>query len=289
MQVVMARASGFCGDDGRFGVSGAIKLAQEAALSRPDEVYIVGDLVHNTHVTEWLRRDYGIKFVSKLSDVPDGKVLVIKAHGATPDFLAQAAAKKLTVVDATCPMVAGAQTLVRTLSAQGKKIVYVASDKKHDEARSVSAQAKGVKVVTLEQLDELEIKRPAETVVLTQTTLSMLETADKFARLQARYPDLEIRAHLCRATTDRQQAVLDLAADVDFLLVVGAPHSSNSRRLLEVAATTGLPARAVDEVSEIDERWFGAGIFRVGVIAGASTPEWITAAVVAKIESWKNA
>ena len=289
MQVRLARVSGFCGDGGKFGVSGAIRLAQEAALSNPGQVYIVGDLVHNTHVTDWLTDSYGIKFVKNLAQVPDGSTLVIKAHGAPPDFCTTCEAKNLHVVDATCPMVKAAQNLVRQFVSAGKKVIYVASDKKHDEAISVSQQVDhGVKVVTLDELSALEIKNPLETVVLTQTTLSMLETQKAFAALQKKYPELAIRPHLCQATTERQRAVLELADEVDLLVVVGAPHSSNSRRLLEVATSTGKPAYAVDEAEDLDPAWFGAQIDSVGVIAGASTPEWITQAVVAKIKIINN-
>ena len=182
-------------------------------------------------------------------------------------------------------MVKAAQSLVRQFVAAGKKVIYVASDKKHDEAISVTHQVDhGVKVVMIDQLADLEINNPLETVVLTQTTLSMLETQKAFDLLRKKYPELTIRPHLCQATTQRQQAVLDLAEEVDLLIVVGAPHSSNSRRLLEVAASTGKPAFAVDEAEEVDPAWFDGRISSVGVIAGASTPVWITDEVVEKIE-----
>lgn len=289
MQVLLAKVSGFCGDGGKFGVSGAIRLAQEAALSNPGHVYIVGDLVHNTHVTDWLEESYGIHFVKKLSQVPDKATLVIKAHGAPPSFCAECVAKNLHVVDATCPMVKAAQQMVKKYIDEGKQIIYVASSPAHDEAISVSKQVeRGVQVVTIDQLADLEIKNPLQTVVMTQTTLSILETKKAFANLQKKYPDLEIRPHLCQATTKRQEAVLELSKQVDLLIVVGAPHSSNSRRLLEVASTSGKPAYAVDEAEELDPAWFNKQIYRVGVIAGASTPEWITQEVVAKIKSITN-
>ena len=289
MQVKRARVSGFCGDNGKFGVSGAIRLAQETALADPGRVYIVGDLVHNHHVTAWLVKSYGLHFVSKLDDVPDTATVVIKAHGAPPDFMAAAAQKNLHLIDATCPMVKAAQLLVRQYVAAGKKIIYVASKKDHDEAISVSRQVlSGVKVVTLNELQDLEIKKPQETVVLTQTTLSVLETRAQFAALQKKYPTLTIRPHLCTATTQRQEAVLELAEQVDLLIVVGAPHSSNSMRLLEVAASTGRPAYAVNDVSELQRSWFDQSIYTVGVIAGASTPAWITDEVVTTIQGYHH-
>lgn len=285
MQVKLASVSGFCGNDGQFGVSGAIRLAQEAALSEPGHVYLIGELVHNQHVSHWLKNTYGLKIVKSLAEVPSGSIVVVKAHGAPPNFFVEAENKKIRLIDATCPMVKGAQILVKQLVASGKEIIYVASQKNHDEAVSVSQQvAKGVKVVILDQLDNLKIKNPANTVVLTQTTLSILETAEKFARLQKLYPELTIRPHLCQATTERQQAVLSLAKDVDVLIVVGAPHSSNSQRLKEVASSTGKPAYAVNDAHELQADWFEDDDLVVGVIAGASTPAWITQEVIQKLQ-----
>ncbi len=285
MQVKTAKVSGFCGDEGKFGVSGAIRLAQEAALAEPGKVYLIGELVHNEHVSQWLKESYGIKIVKNLEQVPAKAIVVIKAHGAPPDLIELATVKKIRLLDATCPMVKASQLLVKQLHEAGKEIIYVASSKNHDEAISVSQQvASGVKVITLAEIDTLVIKKPAETVVLTQTTLSILETADKFTQLQKKYPQLTIRPHLCQATTQRQQAVLELAPTVDVLIVVGAPHSSNSQRLLEVAKSTGKPAFAVNDANEIDQNWFGIGIDKVGVIAGASTPAWITQKVIANLE-----
>ncbi|MDO5561915.1 MAG: 4-hydroxy-3-methylbut-2-enyl diphosphate reductase [bacterium] len=287
MQVQLARVSGFCGDDGKFGVSGAIALAQEAALSEPGKVYLIGELVHNQHVTNWLEKSYQLKIVSKLEEVPKKSIVIVKAHGAPPSFFAQAQEKELRLVDATCPMVKAAQELVKALAAQGKEIIFVASQKNHDEAISVSQQVEnGVRVVTLDELDQLNIKTPEKTVVLTQTTLSILETQEKFAALQKKYPQLIIRPHMCPATTARQKAVLELAKTADVLIVVGAAHSSNSKRLQEVAANTGKPSYIVDNVTELKQEWFEDNIFQVGVIAGASTPSWITDEVVKKLESW---
>ncbi len=286
MEVRVARVSGFCGNDGQFGVSGAIRLAHEAALSDPGKVYLIGELVHNQDVTNWLQESYQIKVVKSLAEVPAKAIVVVKAHGAPPAFFAAAAEKKLRLVDATCPMVKASQNLIKQLVAAGKEVLYVASDKKHDEAISVSQQVeKGVKVITLAQLPNLKIKHPEDTVVLTQTTLSILETADKFAQLQKLYPQLTIRPHLCQATTLRQRAVLELAQEVDILIVVGSPHSSNSQRLKEVAESTGKPAYAVSHADEINPDWFDSHLTRlVGVIAGASTPAWVTQAVIQHLQ-----
>ncbi len=285
MRVKLAAVSGFCGDEGKFGVSGAIRLALEAALSEPGNVYLIGELVHNHHVSQWLKESYQIKIVKSLAQVPEDAIVVVKAHGAPPKFFAQAEKKKIRLIDATCPMVKGAQVLIKQLVKAGKEVIYIASSKDHDEAISVSQQVeKGVTVITLDEIEKLDLKHPEKTIVLTQTTLSILETEEKFAFLQKKYPQLTIRPHLCQATTARQQAVLDLAQEVDVLIVVGAPHSSNSQRLKEVASSTGKKAFAVNQADEIQTDWFGPEIASVGVIAGASTPPWITEEVVEKLQ-----
>lgn len=285
LKTKLATISGFCGDD-NFGVIRALSLARQAGISYPDKTYLVGELVHNQQVNHWLEKFYQIKIVKSLSQVPKGGVVIIKAHGASPAFIKEAQAKKLTIIDATCPLVRSSQILVKKIIAAGKQVIFLASDKKHDEAVSVSSQVeRGVKIITLEQLANLVIKRPDKTVLLTQTTLSVLETRKQLSQLAKRYPQLTIQPHICPATTKRQQAVLDLAKEVDFLLVVGEPHSSNACRLLEVAKSTGKPAAIVKNAKEIKKSWFTQAVFVVGIIAGASTPTWITQEVQTYIES----
>lgn len=285
LKTKLAAVSGFCGDE-NFGVARALGLARQAGIADPGRTYLVGDLVHNQEVSRWLKKFYQLKIVRNLSQVPKGSVVIIKAHGASPAFIKQAQEKKLKIIDATCPMVRSSQLMVKKIIASGKQVIFVASDKKHDEAVSVSCQVeRGVKIVTLDELADLAIKRPDKTVLLTQTTLSVFETSEQLKQLAKRYPQLIIQPHICPATTQRQQAVLDLAKEVDFLLVVGEPHSSNACRLLEAAKSTGKPAAIVGSANEIKSSWFGQAVFVVGIIAGASTPTWITKAVQEKVES----
>lgn len=285
LKTKLAAVSGFCGDE-NFGVARALGLARQAGIADPGNTYLVGDLVHNREVSRWLEKFYQIKIVKNLAQVPKGKVVIIKAHGVSPTFIKQAKERELKIIDATCPLVRSSQIMVKKIIASGKQVIFVASDKKHDEAVSVSSQVeRGVKIVTLDELTNLMIKRPDKTVLLTQTTLSVLETSEQLKQLAKRYPQLTIQPHICPATTQRQQAVLDLAKEVDFLLVVGEPHSSNTCRLLEVAKSTGKPAAIVGSAKEINQSWFGQTVFVVGIIAGASTPTWIIKAVQEKIES----
>jgi 4-hydroxy-3-methylbut-2-enyl diphosphate reductase len=168
----------------------------------------------------------------------------------------------------------------------GKTVVFVASDRAHDEAVSICEQVEtGVKVVTIAELENLVIDGSEKTVLMTQTTLSMLEVGEALAKLQKKYPVLTLVPHLCAATTERQRAVQELTREVKTVVVVGAPHSSNSNRLKEVARQAGARAYIVDSASELKKEWF-AGEKIVGVTAGASTPPQILEAVIKKLKSF---
>ena len=284
MKVKLAAVYGLCGE-GDFGVSGAIKLAKVTARRYPGKTYLIGELVHNPHVTTQLKKD-GVKVVDNLAVVPAASVVVVKAQGEIPAFFEEAARRGIKTVDATCTMVRTAQKMLRELVASGKKVIYVASDKNHDEARSVCGQVEnGVKMVTIDELENLSIKEPAETVLLTQTTLSTLEISESLEKLRLRYPALTLVPNICDATTKRQQAVIELAKEVPVVVVVGASHSSNSNRLKEVARDSGARAYIVDNAGDLQKFWFD-GVQSVGVTAGASTPDEILSAVVEKLKSF---
>ena len=290
-EIIIANPHGFCGENGLFGVSGAIRIAQEAAADHPDQqVYILGELVHNPHVTKELAEKFQVQTVASLEEIPEGEILIIKSHGLPPATVIQAEARKLKIIDATCPMVKQVHQLVKVLAGQGKKIVYVASDLQHEEALGVYGEAPdNITLVTLKNLLDFEISEPENTVLLTQTTLSVLETKEAFEVLKEKYPTLTIQPHICPATTLRQQAVRDLAARVDLMIVVGAQNSSNSQRLFETAraANSKIPVYIIDSVTELEPAWFQNDqkpLEKIGLSSGASTPEWLLEQVVAEIK-----
>jgi 4-hydroxy-3-methylbut-2-enyl diphosphate reductase len=290
MQLKIADFHGFCGHNGLFGVSGALRIAQETARQHPHRaIYILGELVHNHHVTISLERDFGIHTVNQLADIPPGSLLIIKSHGLPPATIAQAKDRGLEIVDATCPMVKQVHTLVNQLVSQGKTIIYVASDPQHEEALGVYGEAPDkIRLLTLPELPSLTIAHPDQTVVLTQTTLSILETAAAFDQLQTRYPSLTIHPHICPATTQRQQAIAQLATQVDLIIIVGASHSSNSQRLVETAraAAPHLPVYLIDHAAQLNPSWLTSlpPTATIGLSSGASTPDNIFQAVVATLK-----
>lgn len=285
IEVKVAQPHGICGNELGFGVAHAIYLARETGRREPGQTYLLGEIVHNPHVGEMLAKEYGVKTVASLEEIPDSATVVIRAHGAVPETYQKAKAKGLKVVDATCPIVAQVHRLVKQLTIKGKNILYIASDYHHDEALGVVGEAPDkVTLTVLKDLEKVPIANPANTVVLTQTTLSTLETADKLTQLRKKYPSLTINPHICMATSDRQKAVMELAKKTKVIVIVGSPTSSNSKRLREVGEAVGAQAYMVDTAADLKADWFN-GVKQVGVSSGASTPEEILEEVVEKIRN----
>lgn len=282
-KIIVAQPHGYCGND-NYGVLAAIKIAQETAQKYPRQTYLLGEIVHNQHVVDWLEKKHGVKTVQTLDQIPQGATVIIRAHGASPKTYQQAQAKKLHLVDATCPFVAQVQKEVQKLSQAGKIILYLASDKTHDEALGVASQAPAsVIVITLKEIDQITLAHPEKTVVLTQTTLSVLETQEALQKLRQKYPQVSVKPHICLATTQRQKAVINLAQKTKFVIIVGSPQSSNSNRLQEVAEKVGSQAFIVDTAADLNPGWF-KNVSTVGISSGASTPEWLLEAVIEKIK-----
>ena len=255
-KVIIATPHGFCG-----GVKRAIEIAQSANHSN---TYLLGDIVHNDHVIKSLK----LKTVYKLSDIPQNSFVIIRAHGVSPKIYEEAKKRKLKIIDATCPLVLQVHEFVK--KNKDKNIIYLVSDKKHDEAIGVVAQGKNIKAYTLLEYQKIKVK--PNSVLITQTTLSVQETQKIINYLKKKYPKLQIKPHICPATTDRQNAVLELSKKCDCILIIGSPNSSNSLRLYETALSTKKPAYLIDNISEIKNEWFN-NCHTIGISSGASTPE----------------
>ena len=255
-KVIIATPHGFCG-----GVKRAIDIAQAA---NPSNTYLLGDIVHNDHVIKSLK----IKTVKNLNEIPSGSSVIIRAHGASPQVYQEAKNRNLNIIDATCPLVLQVHEFVR--KNKDKNIIYLVSDKKHDEAIGVIAQGTNVKAYSLKEYKKIIATN--NSILITQTTLSVSETEKIIKYLKNKFPKLEIFPHICPATTDRQKAVLELAKNCDVILIIGSPHSSNSLRLYETANSTGKPSFIIDNISEIKKEWF-KNCQIIGISSGASTPE----------------
>jgi len=278
-EVLLARPRGFCA-----GVVRAIEIVERALEAHGAPVYVFHEIVHNGHVVDELR-DKGAVFVDALEQVPRGAVTVFSAHGVSLAVVRQAQARALQVIDATCPLVAKVHLQAQRYAKLGHAIVVI-GHAGHEEVEGTlgRVETEAHLVSTVAQVAGLPIAAGAPVAYVTQTTLSLDDTRGIIAALKARYPRIvgPETDDICYATQNRQNAVRELASQVDVVLVVGARNSSNSTRLREVAAQQGIGAYLVQDETGIDPAWV-AGVQRIGVSAGASTPEVLVQRVVQRL------
>ena len=277
LRVLIAAPRGFCA-----GVDRAIQIVELALERFGAPVYVRHEIVHNRFVVERLK-DMGAVFVDELDEVPDDRPVVFSAHGVPKSVPAAAQDRGLTYVDATCPLVSKVHRQAERLIEDGRHIHFIGHSG-HPEVIGTFGQVPHgsmTLVETVEDAQSIEVTNPGNLAFLTQTTLSVDDTAAVVGALQARFP--EIRAprseDICYATSNRQAAVKAIAAECDRMLVIGAPNSSNSLRLAEVAERMGVPARLIERAADIDWDWLGEP-GTVGVTAGASAPETLVREVL---------
>lgn len=276
-RIVLASPRGYCA-----GVERAVETVERALEQRGAPVYVRKQIVHNAHVVRELERR-GAVFVESEEEVPPGETVVFSAHGVAPAVYANAQARRLETIDATCPLVTKVHAEARHYAARGYTILLI-GHAGHEEIEGTMGEAAD-SIVLVESTDcaeRLELPQTARLAYLTQTTLSVDETADIVDVLRRRFPHIQApkKDDICYATTNRQAAVKEMLAEVDLLLVIGSRNSSNSNRLVEVARAAGVPAYLLDDESDIDERWL-AGAETVGITSGASAPESLVRRVVA--------
>ncbi|HZM16389.1 MAG TPA: 4-hydroxy-3-methylbut-2-enyl diphosphate reductase [Candidatus Krumholzibacteria bacterium] len=278
MRATAMRPRGFCA-----GVDRAIEIVDLALDLFPPPLYVRKEIVHNRAVVEGFRTR-GVIFVDSLDEVPEGRVVIFSAHGVSPSVREDAQRRRLRVIDATCPLVTKVHLEVRRFVKQGYEI-FLIGHAGHDEVLGTTGEApERIHLVgSVEEAQRLQLPRHDKLVYLTQTTLSVDETRDIVAALQARFPRLTgpPKDDICYATQNRQEAVKALVGDgAQVVLVLGSESSSNSKRLCEVAEENGARAYLVDGVADIDPSWL-AGVEHVGVTAGASAPEHLVQEVLA--------
>ena len=277
MDVVLGSPRGFCA-----GVVRAIDIVERALERFGSPIYVRHEIVHNPHVVERLRR-LGAIFVDELSQIPDGQLVIFSAHGVSPQIWEEARRRGLRIIDGTCPLVTKVHNEALKYAREGSTVVLV-GHRDHPEVIGTSGEVPGgvVVVETAQEAATVQVPDPQRVVALTQTTLSVEDTQGVLDVLQSRFPPLVLRNDICYATTNRQQATKALAQEVDLVLVIGARNSSNCNRLREVAESAGVPAYLVNGPQELDELPL-ENARRVGIISGASTPEELVEAVVARL------
>ena len=280
-EVVLAEPRGFCA-----GVDRAIEIVERALARFGAPVYVRHEIVHNRHVVEELRRR-GAVFVEALDAVPPGAVLIFSAHGVSRAVQAEAQRRGLRVFDATCPLVTKVHVEVAKLRREGYEL-FLIGHAGHPEVEGTMGQVDGG-IHLIETLQDVERVQPAQTerlAVVTQTTLSVDDTAAILAALKRRFANLREpkQQDICYATQNRQDAVKLLAREVDVVIVVGSPSSSNTNRLRELAERLGVRTYMVEDADGLQDAWLD-GAQRVGVTAGASAPETLVQAVVRRLKA----
>ncbi|HEV8674817.1 MAG TPA: 4-hydroxy-3-methylbut-2-enyl diphosphate reductase [Methylomirabilota bacterium] len=275
-QIVLAGPRGFCA-----GVERAIEVVERALDVVGGPIYVRREIVHNRHVVEALRQK-GAIFVEELDEVPAGATVIFSAHGIAPAVRQAARARGLQVIDATCPLVTKVHVEAQRYAREGYTIVLVGHED-HDEVIGTTGEApERIAVISsVEEAERLQVENPDKVAYLTQTTLSVDDTRAVIEVLRRRFPRIvgPSKNDICYATQNRQAAVKELARAVDLVLVVGSANSSNAHRLREVAEAVGTRAHLINDVRDIRAEWL-AGADRVGVTAGASTPEFLVRQVV---------
>ncbi len=279
MDILLANPRGFCA-----GVDRAIAIVEQALAQFGAPIYVRHEVVHNKFVVDDLKAK-GAVFVDELAEVPAGCTVVFSAHGVSKAVRAEAAARGLTVFDATCPLVTKVHVEVAKMRDHGREIVMI-GHRGHPEVEGTMGQSTGgIQLVeSVADVDRLVVSDPDNLAYVTQTTLSVDDAAAIVVALKQRFPRIvgPKRDDICYATQNRQDAVKFMAPQVDVVIVVGSPNSSNSNRLREVAANRGIAAYMVDRADQLDPRWV-EGKARVGVTAGASAPEVLVREVIARL------
>jgi 4-hydroxy-3-methylbut-2-enyl diphosphate reductase len=276
-RLLLASPRGYCA-----GVERAVETVERALALYGSPVYVRKQIVHNSHVVEDLR-SRGAVFVDALADVPEGAIVVFSAHGIAPAVRREAKELRLTTIDATCPLVTKVHAQARRYAEAGFALVLI-GHAGHEEVEGTLGEAPDAIVLVQSAEDAERVSLPTDRPLayLTQTTLSVDEAGEIVGVLRRRFPQIQgpAREDICYATSNRQWAVKELLQDIDLLLVIGSPNSSNSQRLVEVARADGTSAHLVDDVTGIDETWL-EGCETVGLTSGASAPERLVADVCA--------
>jgi 4-hydroxy-3-methylbut-2-enyl diphosphate reductase len=280
-KVLLASPRGYCA-----GVERAVDAVERALEVHGAPVYVRKQIVHNAHVVRDLEAK-GAVFVDEETDVPPGAVVVLSAHGVAPDVYANARARSLTVLDATCPLVTKVHLEARRFAADDRTILLI-GHAGHEEVAGTTGQApeRTILVQDVEHARTVHVPDASRLSYLTQTTLSVDETNEIIAVLRERFPQIEgpPREDICYATQNRQDAVKEVARRADVVLVIGSRNSSNSNRLAEVARELGTPAFLVDDETEVEDAWVASADV-VGLTSGASAPEWLVERMLAWLAS----
>ena len=279
MEVILSAPRGFCA-----GVVRAIEVVEICLERYGAPVYVKHQIVHNPYVVTELESKGAIT-VESVEEIPPGSTVVFSAHGSAPEDFEQAKNRNLRVIDAVCPLVTRVHNEAKKYHREGKKVLLV-GHKGHQEVIGTMGQVEMTLIGDDSVSDLPDWDADTEVAVLTQTTLSVGDTAESIGAITDRFPEALVRNDICYATTNRQSAVMEMAGLVDLVLVIGAVNSSNCNRLREVAEAQGVPSYLINGPEEIEPAWLD-GVEKVGITSGASTPEVLVKSVIQALEPEK--
>ena len=276
MEVILSSPRGFCA-----GVVRAIEVVEKSLRKFGSPIYVKHEIVHNPYVVKSLA-DLGAHTVEDVNDIPHNSLVVFSAHGSPPEDFNKAKARNLKIIDATCPLVTRVHNEALKYSKEGKRIILI-GHRGHAEVRGTMGQTPMALVDGRESVSLPDWDTNSEIAILTQTTLSVNDTAKTVERIKSQFPNNLVRNDVCYATTNRQEAVTRLTELVGLVLVIGAQKSSNCNRLREVAESRGVPAYLINNATAIDMNWI-KGVATIGITSGASTPETLVDQVISKLK-----
>ena len=278
MDILLAEPRGYCA-----GVVRAVDIVEIALTKIGNPIYVRHEIIHNQHVVNELK-DKGAIFVEEISEIPEKSTVIFSAHGVSPEVWEEAQKKNLNIIDATCPLVTKVHVEAIKYAKDGYTILLV-GHKGHDEVIGTMGEAPDntILVESVDDIPSLNVPNLEKVVALTQTTLSVSDTANIISALKEKFPKLVTRNDICYATTNRQNALDSITDEVDLVLVVGAKNSSNSNRLKELASERGIEAYLVNGPEDVKLDWL-EGKSSIGITSGASTPEVLVNGVIEKIK-----
>ena len=269
---------GFC-----FGVKKSVNLAKNALKARKDNLYMLGSIINNPQVIEYFIKK-GVKIADNLDEVPEESTIITRAHGISPTILKKAYQKKLSVVDTTCPYVRKVQKIAHYLYEKDYFIV-IYGDKKHPEVLSLLDTIQNNALVINSIPDAEKITKKKKIGFISQTTKNIYDFYKLASALLNRAEELRIFNTICKSTTERQKSVLELAKEVDVMLVIGGKESANTTRLAEIGKNQGVKTYHIETKNQLKYKWFHPED-KVGITSGASTPDWVTNEVIDKLKEW---
>ena len=285
MKIILANPRGFCA-----GVDRAISIVELALEIHGAPIYVRHEVVHNRFVVNGLR-ERGAIFVEELSEVPDGAIVIFSAHGVSQAVRQEAKDRQLKVFDATCPLVTKVHMQVARASRKGTKAILI-GHKGHPEVEGTMGQYNNAEggiflIESVEDIARLPVQESDDLTFMTQTTLSLDDTAETISALKDKYPAIQgpHKNDICYATTNRQEAVRELAKQCDLVVVVGSKNSSNSNRLAELASRMGVKSKLIDDPNDVTADWF-EDVETIGVTAGASAPEELVQSVITRLKEF---